>query len=70
MALEAEDIRQIGEIVRETVDRAQFGGPTVQVVPSDLVYLGQTRYVSEKTGKTYMKQAGRLIELGDIPAPR
>jgi len=70
VALEAEDIRQIGEIVRQTVEREKFGGPTVQVVPSDLVYLGTGQYVSEASGKTYMKQQGRLIELGDIPAPR
>lgn len=85
MALEQADLDQITAIIQsaqaDTDDRIQaavtraintekFGGPTVQVAPSDLVYLGTGKYVSESTGHVYEKASGgRLVDLGIIPDP-
>lgn len=78
MPLDAGDIQAIADIidqrvpslVNSAVNQAQFGGPTVQVAPKDLVYLGNGRYVSESENRMYEKATGgRLIALGGIPEP-
>lgn len=78
MALTADDLSSIaglidtrvGALIDSRVNSAKFGGPTIQVSPRDLVYLGNGDYVSEAKGKVYKKGGqGRLIEMGDIPAP-
>lgn len=64
------DLEAIGRLIDARVNRAQFGGPTVQVAPRDLVYVGNGKYVSEARNKMYGKGGGgRLIELGDVPPP-
>jgi len=72
MALDQNDLDAIGAMIDSRVSAgvttAQFGGPTVSVAPSDLVYLSGGRYISERTGKMYQKQFGRLIDLGPAPA--
>lgn len=54
--------------VDNRINSAKFGGPTVQVAPTDLVWLGG-RYVSASKGHIYEKRQGRLVDMGPIPEP-
>ncbi len=70
MALSADDLTAIGELIDQRVVRAVSGGPVVQYTPRDLVYLGNGQYVSAEKNSVYRKDGrGGLALVGDIPDP-